>query len=194
MTDSHSNNTYSNIASTIALIASILAVIFSWQQNSITKEHNRQSVKPILQLTPMAEGDGKRNGLFLSNVGLGPAIIKKFEVSTKNNNVSGFESDKWDSILTAANVKADCFATAWPTNNATVQVDGEVPLLSITNSDNHDKCLPEMIGLVGGDEIQVKITYQSIYGDTFVENATTAIRSKTVDNLYKLLYGNNKRS
>lgn len=194
MTDSHSNNTYSNIASTIALIASILAVIFSWQQNSITKEHNRQSVKPILQLTPMVEGDGKRNGLFLSNVGLGPAIIKGFDVSTKMNSASGFESDQWDSILTAVNVKADCFATAWPTNNATVQVDGEVPLLSITNSANQYKCLPEMIGLVGGDEIKVKITYQSIYGDTFVENATTAVRSKTVEKLYNMVYADNKKS
>lgn len=67
---------YSNIASTIALVASILAVVFSWQQNNITKEHNRLSVKPILQLTPMVEGDNKRIGLYLSNVGLGPAIIK----------------------------------------------------------------------------------------------------------------------
>jgi len=176
---------YSNIASTIALVASILAVVFSWQQNNITEEHNRLSVKPILQLTPMVEGDNKRNGLYLSNVGLGPAIIKKFEVRTKNHNISGFESNKWDLVLRAVNLRADCFATGWPTDNATVKADDEIPLLSITNSDNRDRCLPEMIGLVGGEEIHVTVTYQSIYGDTYVEHATTAIRSQTVENLYR---------
>ena len=176
---------YSNIASTIALVASILAVIFSWQQNNITEEHNRLSVKPILQITPMVEGDNKRNGLYLSNVGLGPAIIKGFEVRTKSHNISGFESDKWDIVLKAVSLRADCFATGWPTDNATVKADDEIPLLSITNSDNRDRCLLEMIGLVGGEEINITVTYQSIYGDTYVEHATTAIRSQTVENLYR---------
>jgi hypothetical protein len=180
----HSQNLYSNIASTIALVTAILTVIFSWQQNNITKEHNRLSVKPILQLTPMAEGDGKRNGLYLSNVGFGPAIIKGFEVRTRNYSASGFESDQWDLVLGAADLKADCFATGWPKENSTVKVDDETPLLSITNSNKRDRCIPEMIGLVGGDEISVIITYESIYGDAYVERASVSIKSDTVMKAY----------
>ncbi|MFH7524075.1 hypothetical protein AB2J22_01915 [Aeromonas sp. A5] len=178
-------NLYSNIASTIALVTSIMTVIFSWQQNNITKEHNRLSVKPILQLTPMVGGSDKRYGLYLSNVGFGPAIIKGFEVHTKNYSASGFESDQWDSVLGAANLKADCFATGWPKKNSTVKVDEETPLLSITNSDMRDRCIPEMIGLVGGDEVNVMITYESIYGDTYVEYASASIKSDTMKKAYQ---------
>lgn len=42
-----------------------------------------------------------------------------------------------------------------------------------------------MIGLVGGEAVLITITYQSIYGDTYVEHATTAINSNAVRKLYK---------
>ncbi len=176
---------YSNIASTIALVASILAVVFSWQQNNITKEHNRLSVKPILQLTPMVEGGNKRNGLYLSNIGLGPAIIKEFEVRTKKVVASGFSSDQWKLVLDSVGLKHDCFAPGWPTENTAIKASDEIALLGITTSDMRDRCMPEMIGLVGGEEVLITITYQSIYGDTYVEHATSTINSNTVRETYK---------
>lgn len=42
------------------------------------QKHNRVSVAPLLQLTPYAEGKTGKNGIYLSNVGLGPAVITGF--------------------------------------------------------------------------------------------------------------------
>ena len=56
----------------VTLIVSVLAMAFAWEKVAISKDHNRRSVKPVLQITPFVEGPGERNGIYLSNDGLGP--------------------------------------------------------------------------------------------------------------------------
>jgi hypothetical protein len=61
------------ISATLAVLISIIAAVFAWKQVEISRTHNQLSVMPILQITPYLEGKGGRNGLYLSNDGLGPA-------------------------------------------------------------------------------------------------------------------------
>ena len=70
-----------------ALIASV-ALFMAYQSNKAMKEHNKLSVKPRLTTTTHADPthylDGSVSVLHfrmrLTNAGLGPAVIKTFEV------------------------------------------------------------------------------------------------------------------
>jgi hypothetical protein len=65
----------------IALIISIGALIVSSWQYSAQIEHNKLSVKPHMAVTYILEsGKRERNGIYVSNPGLGPAIIKTVSV------------------------------------------------------------------------------------------------------------------
>lgn len=46
--------------------------ISEWQFKD-TREHNKLSVKPIINITPYIEAEGGRYGVYVSNQGLGPA-------------------------------------------------------------------------------------------------------------------------
>ncbi len=72
---------FSVVGSIVALIVGIAALYFAYYQIEMSREHNRLSVKPNLQIdfktsdmtnSPMAV-------IFVSN-GLGPAIIKSFSI------------------------------------------------------------------------------------------------------------------
>lgn len=71
-----------------ALVVALCALYLTIQSNKTTREHNRLSVKPRLTTATMTNQtsylDGSTKSLefrvLLTNVGLGPAVVKKSEV------------------------------------------------------------------------------------------------------------------
>ena len=57
-----------------------LALAVSVYQSALTRQHNRQTVRPVLQLRSSFRL-GEIAGLHLANVGLGPAVIRSSKVS-----------------------------------------------------------------------------------------------------------------
>jgi hypothetical protein len=151
--------------------------------------HNRVSVAPLLQLTPHAEGKGGRNGIYLSNVGLGPAIIRQFSAQSGNTAVSGFSSDRWPEVLSAAGVNPSCFATGWPSERAALKAGDELPLAYITRAEGMDACYASMVKLMAGVGVQVFVEYESLYGDVRQTASTSKVNSATLELLYKALGG-----
>jgi hypothetical protein len=67
--------------STLALIISVGALIVSTLQYRVVRKHYRLSVRPHVNFTFILEGGtAERNGIYLANLGLGPAIIKALSV------------------------------------------------------------------------------------------------------------------
>ncbi|MCL2075739.1 MAG: hypothetical protein FWH15_04765 [Betaproteobacteria bacterium] len=195
---------FQNVVTAVATCISVVAVFFSWQlvkaswqqaeissqQVEITRDHYRRSVTPILNVTPYAEGKGRRNGIYLSNDGLGPAIIKEFSVKSGSTVVSGFESEQWHDILTAADINPACFELGWPRADAAISAsEKDHVLLSITKAEGHDICYPELIKLIGDQSIDISIQYESIYGEPKRVLASSKIKSKTVDALRRQIFG-----
>lgn len=170
-----------------AALAAIFAAVFAWKQVELSREHNRLSVMPILQVTPYLEGKGKRNGLYLSNDGIGPGILKGFSVKSAGVTATGFESDRWPEILSANHLSLDCFAMAWPKGEAALKVGYETPLLALSNAELLRPCLIELIKLVKDPLVEVRIEYESIYGEKKYFTTNSKISSSAVDELWKRL-------
>ena len=182
--------THTNIQTTFATLAfvvSIMATWFAWQQVVVSQTHNKLSVLPILQITPYLEGENGRNGLYISNDGLGPATIKSFSVKSNGATASGFEADRWAEVLSATNLDPNCFATAWPKREATLKAGDSSPLLYVADVANKKTCLLEMVRLIGGNPIYIAIDYESIYKEKRHLSADSKIFSKTLDSLYQKL-------
>lgn len=177
------------IIAVLALCISIIAATFAWQQVEISRVHNKLSVTPLLYITPYAEGKSGRNGLYVSNVGLGPAIINNFSVKAEGVVASGFESDRWPEILTALHINPTCFATGWPKRQSAVKAGDELLLLNITKADGADACFTEIIKLIGGKGVELTIGYESIYGDKKLVSENSKINSTSVQRLHQQLFG-----
>lgn len=174
-----------SIAAALAVCISIIAAVFAWQQVGISRTHNQLSVIPILQITPYLEGKSGRNGLYLSNDGLGPAIIKGFSVRSGGVVASGFESDRWTEVLATTVANPACFATGWPKGETTLKAGIEVPLVFATKAEGAEVCLVELVKLIGGNPIEIGIEYESIYGEKKHLAANSKVFSKTLDALYR---------
>jgi hypothetical protein len=177
------------VSTALAVCVSIFAAVFTWQQVEVSRIHNRLSVKPILQITPYGEGATGRNGLYLSNDGLGPAVIKSFSAKVAGVTASGFESDRWAQILSAAGVNPTCFATGWPRSETTLRAGIETPLVYLTKAEGSELCFAELVKLIGGNAIEIDIQYESIYGERKRLSAISKVYSNTLDVLYRKLIG-----
>lgn len=182
-----SHTTIQTIVSVFALLISVAAAIFAWEQVEISRVHNRLSVSPLLYITPYAEGNSGRNGVYVSNVGLGPAVIKEFSVKTQGVVARGFESDRWPEILTAANINPLCFATGWPKQNSAVKAGDEIPILYITKAEGGNSCTKELIKLIGGSGVEISIGYESIYGEKKVVSESSRINATMLQQMYQKL-------
>lgn len=171
----------------LALAISLIAVWFTWKQVEISQTHNRLSVTPILQLTPYLEGVGKRNGLYLTNDGLGPALIKTFSVTLRGDRTEGFESDRWGEIVTSLKLTPECFGHAWPRNETTISAGVEIPLIFVTNASGKEFCFLEAVQMFGGEPILIELEYESIYGDRKTVSADSKIRSEILEHYVELI-------
>jgi len=178
------------VVAVLAFLISIVALFFAWKQVEISQEHNRLSVTPMLKVTPYAEGKPGRNGIYLTNVGLGPAIIKEFSVRTGNVVASGLESAQWSEILTAAGINPHCFALAWPRADEAIKAGDELLLLSVTKAEGFDICLAELLKLIGGQGVNISIRYESFYGESRHVSESSQIKSKAVNSLHHQFFGN----
>lgn len=183
------HNMIQHLTTMVALIISLVSAYFAWAQLEISRIHNRLSVEPIVHITPYAEGKQGRNGLYLSNAGLGSAILTSMSAQAAGVSAKGFDTDQWSDILTAAGADAACFATAWPRGESALKAGDEIPLFYVTKADGAERCYLEMIRLMGGPGIEVTVGYQSIYKNPKTASASTRVRSKTIDALYQKLSG-----
>jgi hypothetical protein len=180
--------TVQTIAAVLALCISVAAALFAWEQVEVSRLHNRLSVAPILHVTPHAEGKSGRNGLYISNVGLGPALLKAFKVSSGSEVAQGFESDRWVELLAAADINPACFATGWPRSDTAIKAGDELPLIFLTKSEGVDGCYGELVKLIGGNGVDISITYESVYGEQKKILGSSKINSKSAEKLYQQLF------
>jgi hypothetical protein len=171
----------------IAVLISIAAVFFAWKQVDVSQTHNRLSVVPLLQITPYLEGKAGKNGLFLSNDGLGPAIIKGFSVRSGGVVAEGFSSDRWREVIATTSANPDCFGTGWPKGETVLKAGTEVPLVFGTRAAESDACLIDVVKLIGGKPIEISIEYQSVYGEKKHLVANSSMNSQSLESLYRKL-------
>ncbi len=71
----------------VSVIAFCALVVSIWQMTE-SRKHNLISTKPILCFRVISNPNEKKNGIFLVNRGLGPALIKSMMINGKEVNAS----------------------------------------------------------------------------------------------------------
>lgn len=158
--------------SAFAVFISFIAAALSWWQLDIARQHNRISVRPAIVITPYLEGNNGRNGVYLTNQGLGPAILKSMKIVVDGREFSGLEKSHWIEALRQAGTEPICYKHGWPTQDAMIKVGEEEILLSPTSADL-PACKLEAIILLMKKDIAITIHYESLYGEVFVAKGST---------------------
>lgn len=174
------------LTTTLPLLISTAAAVFAWQQVEVGKDHNRRSVRPVLQVTPYVEGKGGRNGIYISNDGLGPAVLKGFAVGFDGQLVEKSELDRWASVLQAHGLNALCFATAWPRSGTVLKAGVDIPLLRVTSAQGPNDCALQMLKLISDRPLDIQIDYESIYAEPFRTIASTRVHAASASALVPL--------
>ncbi|MCW8890813.1 MAG: hypothetical protein OQL20_09170 [Sedimenticola sp.] len=77
------------IAASASAVIALCALLLTASQASKMREHNRISVRPHLTTWNSKDFEKGSYGVYLLNNGIGPALIKKFEIRVDNKVVSG---------------------------------------------------------------------------------------------------------
>jgi hypothetical protein len=83
-------------------------------QSGITRQHNELSVKPTLRFVPYLEGDGRRNGIYIANVGLGPAEVTGLKLVVAGQHYDLMEKGSHRTVLRTVKANLFCFAESQP--------------------------------------------------------------------------------
>ena len=158
--------------STFAVLISFVAAGFSGWQLKDAREHNRLSVKPIINITPYLEAEGGRSGVYISNQGLGPALIKSMNVTVDGETFGGQAQNVWPDILSRAGTEPLCYKHGWQIQGSVLKVGEEEAILAPTEADLPYCNALAMIFQLQKD-ITIKINYESIYKESFVAIGST---------------------
>ncbi|MFS6938239.1 hypothetical protein [Neisseria animaloris] len=149
--------------SLLSLIISIFTLIFLIEQVDLSREHNRNSVKPYLNFYAVAVGNNK-DGLYFSNEGLGPAVITEILINGKR--YPDLKSSDWQRITREAGLTYGCFAFGALKEKMAIRAGADnAPLIVLSKSTN----LPQtcyMESLILQEKVALKVKYTSIYAES----------------------------
>ena len=149
-----------------AVFISILALCVSIWQGKLSKEHNRLSLAPYLQVSPKLVGDSE-SGLYLENAGTGSARIQSAYISARGKSFD-LTSNGWPKFCKHIGVIPGCFRNSWLRPGAAIIAGKELPLISLTKADLLlPECDAEAIKFLTEPDVKLTIQYISPYNDIY---------------------------
>ena len=155
-------NTLQQITAIATVIIALTAVFISIWQILSTRKHNRLSVTPLMRYYIVYNKSEMEQGIYLSNTGIGPAIIISYKVT-----VDGKETPKnryLDWSLHTNKLDIDNSFVRFRKSNIGVTISKGETLPLLTACENIDK-KQENKFLAALLRISIEIEYESIYRD-----------------------------
>ena len=131
------------------VVIALSAVVVSIWQVRILQDHNKLSVKPLMDFIIYSKNNESLE-VKISNRGIGPAIIDGITYS-----FGGKDYQDWEGVLVAAGIKENVTSRLGYSPGTVLSPDSELLILKLTKEDY------KSIG------IGVNIVYKSIYEDKF---------------------------
>ncbi|SEG23984.1 hypothetical protein SAMN04489712_10438 [Thermomonospora echinospora] len=155
------------VTAVCAVVIALGSLAVSVTETRMTRQHNRHSVRPILQLRRTKLLNDVPAGLRVVNCGLGPAIITKTLVRLDGNPVGGWNLPTYRQVTDGFPIQPRVTTL---TDGAALPVGHEAFLLRLDDfEDERHSWFWELITV----RLQVEIHYQSLYGGkTFVATTT----------------------
>ncbi|WP_399885382.1 hypothetical protein ACGH7X_14520 [Streptomyces sp. BBFR51] len=152
-----------NAETVIAVAATVVALgslWVSWSQTRATRLHNRQSVRPLLQIRRIRQDD--LVGLKLVNAGLGPAVVTRSVVL-----LDGVVAGEWNREVKPAVFAPGLWPKTYSLRAGSVVLAGQETFLvrlesAGTDASDSDR-LQEFWGLVDR-RLVIEVEYESLYG------------------------------
>lgn len=155
------------LISLAALAVAIAALLVSLSQLDIARKHNVLSVRPFLMVTPNLAGVGGKNGLYLTNEGIGLGILTSMKISVAGKSYNGLGLNQWPRILRDIGLNPYCFSIAWPTTHAVVKPGAEIEILGLSKI-VQPGCESAMFNFLTRKDISIEIRYLSLYKEEHV--------------------------
>jgi len=152
----------SDVIATSSIVIAVLALVVSVYQLMLTRQHNRRSVRPALQLDTRFR-PGEQSGLLLTNVGLGPAVITGSTVYLDEQELGPWDQRTSDVLRGEARDRPSA-TTFIP--GMMLTTDYQEFLLSVTDY-NPAVDWHTALRTVIDHRIRFVITYESLYGDSW---------------------------
>ena len=149
----------SDVVALSSIVIAVLALAVSVYQSMLTRQHNRRSVRPALQLR-MRFRAGETAGLLLINAGIGPAVITGSTVSF-GKQVLGPWDEPTSNVL-RGDAKPRPSATTF-TPGTILATDYAEFLLSVDEYDPNIDWHAALVDLLR-NQVTFEITYESLYG------------------------------
>ncbi|MGC0335277.1 hypothetical protein [Streptomyces sp. SLBN-8D4] len=149
-----------------AVVIAVASLVVSVYQTHATRQHNRHSVRPVLQLHrgwPV----GGRAGIRLVNSGLGPAIIVETTLTVDDEVIGAWDAPSADRVRDRLSVRPSAVTF---NRGEVIATDYERYLLSVASYDPQDHT--EVENLINR-RLTLTIHYESLYGG---ENYTAVLR------------------
>ena len=164
MKDIHKNDhLIAYLAGTMAIISLAVAI---WDGIE-TRNHNRLSVKPYLEFAMLSQTSKNDNSELVSNKvsieifnkGLGPAVIKEFQIIIIDKDNVEKIMDSWQPALQSINYTEHVTSTNVLNKNSVIRVEDSHKLITLN-------LMTDAKG-----KLSVNIKYQSIYEEDYMVNS-----------------------
>lgn len=145
----------------ISMSATVIALASLWvsfTESRSIRSHNRQSVRPLLQIRRVLNFEGTRTGIQLVNAGLGPAVVTRSVVR-----VDGDVIGEWDLRMYRRLTRGHSVQPKVSTLQPGVPVlSGQVVHLLFL--DDFDQGEHAWFWTLVSERLMVEIFYESMYG------------------------------
>ncbi|MEU8976855.1 hypothetical protein AB0D11_48415 [Streptomyces monashensis] len=152
-------NTVTAICATAIATASFAVSI---QQGRVTRQHNRHSVAPVLEIWTQRRLGGQ-TGISLANHGLGPAFITRSNVWLDGVHLGSWGGQALETIRSAVRDRPSGMGMTrrpWAIPAGTTRF--------ILHVENYDAQRHDDLWHLVRHRLAVEITYESIYGESYV--------------------------
>ena len=148
---------------------------------------NKLLYRPYAITTQYFDDTSRKYGIYLSNAGLGPAIIKSMTVTVGDRKYTGLGPSIWPQFRADMGVSTtDCFRTGWPLQDGVVKAGEEVPLFTLSSVAKL-ACHEQMLKLLANNSIVIEIKFASLYGDEFSTTGDMRLNDATACQLIEQL-------
>jgi hypothetical protein len=162
-------NSITAVCAVVIALASLVATLIGAKT---AREHDRQSVRPVLQIIRTKTHGDKRTGLKIVNVGLGPAVIVNTATELDGKPIGSWNRKAFD-LLVGPNKPLPGFSALY--DGTVIPAGGERFLIYIDPfKDRRHSWFWELVA----HRVTVETRYESLYGG---ENFSASIGPRPPD-------------
>jgi hypothetical protein len=153
-----------SITAISAVVIALASLVVTLMETRASREHDRQSMRPALQINHVKMHGDLRTGLKVRNVGLGPAVIVSTAVWLDGNPVGSWDRGVFE-LLAGANRPVPSFGSLY--NKSILPAGDERYLLFIEPfRKRRQSWFWELVAY----RLALEVKYESLYGgENFIE-------------------------